>query len=102
MIGLYIHVPFCKKKCHYCNFVIAAAGSAERHARFLSALEGEAAHRRASFRNISFDTLYIGGGTPSVMNLQEIEKVFAVLRENFLFRAEIEATFEANPGDING
>ena len=100
MTGLYIHVPFCAKKCHYCNFVITIAGSPEKHSRFLSALEKEIAHYRDAFNGTAFDTLYIGGGTPSAMSTEEIKRFFSVLSRNFSFKPGIEITFEANPGDI--
>ena len=63
---LYVHVPFCERKCHYCDFTIALAGPEERHARFLGALEREMERHSARFATVLFQTVYLGGGTPSL------------------------------------
>lgn len=101
MIGLYIHVPFCLKKCHYCNFVVAPAGSRETRVDFLRYLEKEAAHHAPSFANAAFDTLYLGGGTPSALGAEEISRVFGIIRRNFKIKNGAEITIEVNPGDVN-
>ncbi len=100
MTGLYVHIPFCIKKCHYCNFVITGAGSKPKERRFLEIFEKEAAHYKARFAARRFSTLYLGGGTPSAISSKDLEKVFSILRKNFRFQKEIEITCEANPGDI--
>ncbi|MBI3252590.1 MAG: radical SAM family heme chaperone HemW [Candidatus Omnitrophica bacterium] len=100
MIGLYVHVPFCAKKCHYCNFVITTSRPASLGDSFLAALRKEIFKRAALARGRVFDTLYIGGGTPSVLSEDELKKIFSILRENFKFRADAEITLEANPGDL--
>lgn len=101
MIGLYIHIPFCTKKCHYCDFVVTTAQAPEKRSDFLSALEKEMVHHAPSFKSREFDTLYLGGGTPSVLSVEEIKSVFSLLRGYFSFRSEIEITCEVNPGDLN-
>ena len=101
MTGLYIHIPFCTKKCHYCNFVVTTANTPESHTAFLSALEKEIIHTAAHFQNADFDTLYLGGGTPSVMSREETTALFDLLRKNFRFRKDAEITCEINPGDID-
>jgi oxygen-independent coproporphyrinogen III oxidase len=101
MIGLYLHIPFCAKKCHYCDFVISPSGTAEKHADFIECLKKEAAERTARFKKIEFDTLYLGGGTPSALRNDEIEKVFEILYKNFKFKKDAEITCETNPGDID-
>ncbi len=100
MTGLYVHIPFCVKKCHYCNFVITAAGSASKEERFLGLLEKEAAHYAPVFKKRRFGTLYLGGGTPSALSSKDLEAVFTLLRRHFRFEKKIEITCEANPGDI--
>ncbi|MBI2094758.1 MAG: radical SAM family heme chaperone HemW [Candidatus Omnitrophica bacterium] len=99
MAGLYLHIPFCAKKCHYCNFVVTTSDSPGERGEFLDRLGREAAHYSPRFRGVSFDTLYLGGGTPSRLHPPEIEEVFRVLRSYFSFREDAEVTFEANPGD---
>ena len=99
--GLYIHIPFCTQKCHYCNFVITTAHAPSDHAAFLNAFEKEILHTRSDFENIVFDTLYLGGGTPSVMNREETAILFDLIRKNFEFKNAAEITCEINPGDID-
>ncbi|HTL70456.1 MAG TPA: radical SAM family heme chaperone HemW [Candidatus Eisenbacteria bacterium] len=98
--GLYVHVPFCAKKCHYCDFVTAPAGDPSAHAAYLSALAREAAARSERFSSTEFETLYVGGGTPSALSADEAEELFRTLRRTFRFRDGAEVTLEANPGDV--
>ncbi len=101
MTGLYIHVPFCARKCHYCNFVISTSNSPEDHREFLAALAKEMAWIAPRFRGKLFDTLYLGGGTPSKLTAPDTERLFSLARKNFRFREDAEVTLEANPGDID-
>ena len=68
MIGLYLHIPFCEKKCHYCNFVVTTSYSKKEQTEFLTAIEKEIGHHRDHFEDRDFETLYLGGGTPSVLS----------------------------------
>ena len=102
MTGLYVHVPFCKKKCHYCNFVIAPAGSAGSHEVYLDALEKEAAHYAPRFSGTLFETVYLGGGTPSTLRPGEFERLFHILKDRFHWKRDAELTCEMNPGDLDG
>ena len=101
MTGLYVHIPFCVKKCHYCDFVVTPAGAGPKRAAFLSALGAECALWRRVFENAAFDTLYVGGGTPSALDLAETQTLFRTLRENFRFQDGAEISYEANPGDFS-
>ena len=101
MTGLYIHIPFCTKKCHYCNFVVTTSKAPGSHAEFLSALEKEMIHRGPDFQKIDFDTLYLGGGTPSVMSREETIVLFDLIKRFFRFKQDVEITCEINPGDID-
>ena len=101
MTGLYIHIPFCAKKCHYCNFVVTTAHTPESRAAFLGALEKEMIHYKADFKDIDFDTLYLGGGTPSVMSVEETVALFDRVKGNFRFKKDAEITCEINPGDLD-
>src|SRR5690349_14179251 len=100
MTGLYVHIPFCVKICHYCNFVVTGAGSRPKERLFLELFEKEAARHASAFRGKKFDTLYLGGGTPSALETRDLEEVFAVLRRYFRFKKNAEITCEANPGDL--
>ncbi len=101
MTGLYVHIPFCQKKCHYCNFVIALAGSHDSRRAFEEALHHEIEHNAGPMSETVFDTLYLGGGTPSRLESREIEWVFHELRRNFRIRPGAEITCEVNPGDVD-
>ncbi len=99
MTGLYLHIPFCRKKCHYCNFVIAPALSGASHDIFLTALEKEAEHYARRFADVVFETVYLGGGTPSTLGAGEFERLFHILKSHFRWKKEAELTCEINPGD---
>lgn len=95
--GLYVHIPFCVRKCRYCDFF--SVPRLENIPSFLTALGKEMSLRREVFE--FFDTLYIGGGTPSVLNFEQLALLFADLRRNFAIHDEAEITLEANPADLS-
>lgn len=99
--GLYIHLPFCKKKCHYCDFVITLKRGPKEREIFFSALEKEIKHHAAARGKLTFDTLYFGGGTPSILEPQEMESLLEMLHASFEIRPECEFTFEMNPDDAD-
>ena len=101
MTGLYIHIPFCVKKCHYCDFVIAPADSPDGRAPFLKALDREASRMEPELEGAEFDTVYLGGGTPSTLNEEEFKSLFKILRSRFRWKKEAEITCEVNPDDID-
>jgi oxygen-independent coproporphyrinogen-3 oxidase len=101
MPGLYVHLPFCARKCHYCNFVVTTSASLPRRERFFSALEKEIGRHAPDFFTRPFDTLYLGGGTPSFFSNEELERLLNLLRRNFRWAADTEITLEANPGDLD-
>jgi len=95
--GLYVHIPFCVSECRYCDFF--SVPRLENIPEFLTALGREMALCREVFE--SFDTLYLGGGTPSVLHADQLALLFAHLRRNFSIRDEAEVTLEANPADLS-
>ena len=95
--GLYVHIPFCAKKCPYCDFY--STDALHPVPEWLNALEKEAALYRGRFD--SFGTLYLGGGTPSVIGEHNIERLTKILYLNFAFTPNAEKTIEVNPGDIS-
>jgi len=99
MAGIYIHIPFCKKLCSYCDFYHIITQSENRY--FLDALIKEAAVRREYIGNEIVTTIYIGGGTPSVLNPGEIMAILENIRKIFSLHEECEITIEANPDDID-
>lgn len=96
MTGIYIHVPFCEKRCTYCSFYSTTHGKKERDA-FARALIEELRFRRPKE---VVSSLYFGGGTPSQLDDDELTMLFKALRENCVFVDDVEITFEANPDDI--
>ena len=99
MRGLYLHIPFCTTRCHYCNFVTTAENSAALRQRFFLSLAAEIKHACELYGRLSFDTLYFGGGTPSCLQLQEIESLISEVHAAFEFKSGYECTCEFNPGD---
>ena len=97
--GLYIHIPFCTARCHYCNFVTTAEPSAALRQRFFLSLAAEMKHACGLYGRLLFDTLYFGGGTPSCLQAQEIERLISEVRAMFEFKSGYECTCEFNPGD---
>ena len=93
--GLYIHVPFCERKCGYCSFYSVENGT-QYISSWLEALEREAARRG----RLSLSTIYIGGGTPTVLTLSQWQELAAIIHRNFDTSALIEATSEANPNSL--
>ena len=97
-IGLYIHVPFCRTKCIYCSFYSEV--NFDLHDRYVSSLIKEIELYSKRFRNRTFSTIYIGGGTPSLLNSRQIGRIFEVLRQNFQFEDQVEIAIEANPESV--
>lgn len=95
--GIYIHIPFCKTKCFYCDFY-SVAGRDEVIPRFIKALLKEIESYELN-KNWIFDTLFIGGGTPSLMQPGQIESILKVLQSKFDITQIKEITMEANPGE---
>jgi len=94
--GLYLHIPFCQKKCAYCDFYSVTDISLIQE--WLLALEREIWLYKDNWE--SFDTLYLGGGTPSLLGEAQSIKLFGLLQKNFHFIGDTEITFEANPDDL--
>jgi oxygen-independent coproporphyrinogen-3 oxidase len=94
--GLYIHVPFCEGKCPYCDFY--STDDSTLIPAWIKALEKEIHFYKETLNN--FDTLYLGGGTPSFLSNNDLEKLINSIRKNFSFAPNPEITIEANPGDL--
>ncbi len=98
MPGLYIHIPFCKQACHYCDFHFST--TLKNKDELLTAIRLELALRRSYLDNKSLDTIYFGGGTPSLLEGIDIREILAELRDNFDITRSAEVTLEANPDDL--
>ena len=95
--GLYVHVPFCRSKCSYCDFY--STRDVHRVDAWLLALEQEMKQYADRFPEV--DTVYLGGGTPSMLQAVHLERLFSMVRRFFHVAAESEITIEANPNDLS-
>lgn len=98
MAGLYLHIPFCKKACHYCDFHFSTSLKHKRS--FLKALEQEIVLRAEEFKNIKVQTIYFGGGTPSILEAKQITMLLQTIKKNYSVVKNPEITLEANPDDL--
>ncbi|MBO4380949.1 MAG: coproporphyrinogen III oxidase, partial [Clostridia bacterium] len=98
---IYIHIPICKKKCLYCDFNSYANCSHELIFRYLTALNREielAGHRFSDAEdNLKITSIFIGGGTPSLLEKNELESVVKSVKNSFNLSEDLEFTIEANP-----
>jgi oxygen-independent coproporphyrinogen-3 oxidase len=106
-LGVYVSVPFCRAKCSFCNFA-SGVSSADRVVEYVRQLCQEIAKTGAGAQHLGvevprvLDTLYFGGGTPSLLDPRQLREIFAALRRQFLIEADAEITLEAAPGQISG
>jgi oxygen-independent coproporphyrinogen III oxidase len=98
MSGIYIHIPFCERKCIYCDFYSVDDGSGID--TFLDALVAEIQSTASLVRNRTIETIYIGGGTPSLLKPQQLEKIIKAITARFAVQKDSEITIEANPGTV--
>lgn len=99
MAGIYIHIPFCRNKCNYCNFYSIESIDGIRD--FLSALKTEIHLQKNFFSGEAISTIYLGGGTPSVLHKDQINQIITEIATNFSISETPEITIEVNPNDIN-
>jgi oxygen-independent coproporphyrinogen-3 oxidase len=103
---VYVHIPFCERVCPYCDFAVVAAGRAggelgpEREARYLGALLRELEWRRGAFAGRTLSSLYLGGGTPSLLRPESVARIAAAVREAFGAEGPVETTLELNPSTL--
>jgi oxygen-independent coproporphyrinogen-3 oxidase len=98
MAGIYIHIPFCKKLCFYCDFYHIV--SVKDSSSFIDALLRETSLRKDYLKNETVTTIYFGGGTPSVFSIEEIGRILTNINSNFTISNDCEITIELNPDDV--
>ena len=98
MAGIYVHIPFCRKACHYCDFHFST--SLKTKAGVLSGIHLEALQRKKSLAHQEIKTIYLGGGTPSLLNSSELENILKAIYTHYSVSSTPEITLEANPEDI--
>ena len=101
-LGIYIHVPFCLKRCNYCGFysnaMTDATGAREAQTHYVQWLIGKIREKGEEFRKkYLVDTIFIGGGTPTILQPEAIEAIMGAIRENFAVESDAEITIESNP-----
>jgi oxygen-independent coproporphyrinogen III oxidase len=105
-LGLYLSVPFCRTKCSFCNFA-SGVFSRELHERYIAHMEGEIRGAEALARKMggrferSVDSIYLGGGTPSVLDADHLQRLFAAIQNNFDVMRDAEITVECAPGTLS-
>ena len=97
-VGLYIHIPFCKQACHYCDFHFST--SLKKKGELVNALCKELVLRKNELAG-KVETIYFGGGTPSLLTSEELQQIFQTIYENYNVSQNPEITLEANPDDLS-
>ena len=95
--GAYIHIPFCVKKCAYCDFYSLPSCGGEEKERYTSALIRQIRWAEKKYGHITFDTVFIGGGTPTALETEQLGRIIAALKSSFDLTRNCEFTVEANP-----
>ena len=98
MSGIYIHIPFCKQACYYCDFHFST--SLKKKDQLISALTKELQLRKDEFKNTTVETIYFGGGTPSLLSIEELQFLIDTIHKNYSLATSPEITLEANPDDL--
>ena len=98
MSGIYIHIPFCKQACFYCDFHFST--SLKKKGAMLNAIKNELLMRKGEILDV-VHTVYFGGGTPSLLTIDEIQEILTLVKENYSLSEHAEITLEANPDDLD-
>ena len=98
-VGIYIHIPFCKQACHYCDFHFST--TLKKKGELVNALVKELELRKAELKNQTVETIYFGGGTPSLLTIDELQFLISEVYKNYKVAENTEITLEANPDDLS-
>ena len=99
MAGIYLHIPFCKKACHYCDFHFST--SIRYKDEMIAAIRAELIFQKGFLDHAPIETIYFGGGTPSILSADDLKLIIADIYENFTVTESPEITLEANPDDLH-
>jgi oxygen-independent coproporphyrinogen III oxidase len=99
MAGIYVHIPFCRKACHYCDFHFST--SLSKRTEMVTAIITEIKSRQKELIGETIETIYFGGGTPSVLSQQELQEILQTIFDHYKVESNIELTLEANPDDCS-
>ncbi len=98
--GVYIHIPFCRSRCSYCDFATDIYKSSDAVDRYVSALVKEIFEFKIQNSKFNIDTIYFGGGTPSLLNSSQLERILKVVHKKFDVDENSEVTMEMNPATV--
>src|SRR5690606_21024036 len=98
MAGIYVHIPFCKQRCSYCDFYFST--NLKSKTRLIEMISKELVLRKNEISE-NIETIYLGGGTPSLLNSDELNLIFETIYENYPVISLPEVTLETNPDDLN-
>jgi oxygen-independent coproporphyrinogen-3 oxidase len=96
--GIYIHIPFCRKKCNYCDFYLIT--NLNIVYRYLKNLETELKLQSEFYKKDKFDTIFLGGGTPSLLTPEQLDSIIQKVKQNYNIENDSEITIESNPDDF--
>lgn len=99
ILHLYLHIPFCRQACHYCDFHFSTQLSGKR--QLINAILKEIELQKNYLHHTTLSTIYFGGGTPSLLNSSELDEIFDKIHAHFYVSHDAEITFEANPEDLS-
>lgn len=99
-IGLYIHIPFCKQKCFYCDFC-SFSNREKEISSYMNALTQEIKSWEEKLKSYKIKSIFVGGGTPSIVPIEEMDKILEVIHSKFHMSESLEFSIESNPGTIN-
>jgi oxygen-independent coproporphyrinogen-3 oxidase len=99
LAGIYLHIPFCKQACNYCDFYFTV--NPKRKNELIDALCVELNLRSKELQKEPIETIYLGGGTPSLLEIQDLSKIFQAIKSNYQLSDDFEYTLEANPDDLS-
>lgn len=100
MSSIYIHIPFCSSKCRYCDFFSRVVNNQHEKDRYVDAVCKEILLQEKYLASSEIKTIYFGGGTPSILPIKQIEKIFNSIYKHFIIEKDNEITLEANPEDL--
>ena len=98
--GIYVHIPFCKSKCHYCDF-ISYSGKETIWEKYVEALKEEIKYNSSKLKDKNITTIYIGGGTPSIISSSDLTEILNEIKQDYKINQNCEITIEVNPGTAN-
>ena len=101
MLGLYVHVPFCAQKCNYCDFNSYKIEEKNQKKDYLISIKKEMELYKEEFKNKEFTSVFLGGGTPSILTPEELTILIENIYSNFNIKRDAEITMECNPGTLN-